>query len=577
MPKFDPRGDAAWKPGKSFWWLAAVLALAAALRLVAISYGLPAVFNSDEPFVVDVAVSFGAGTLNPHLFKYPTLWMYLLFASYGVYFLLWSGLGLLRTVRQFGQLFAWHPGVFFLIGRLLAAAVSLLGCERVYRTGKLLWGDRAGLLAAAFLAVSPALVLSSHSVKMDQCVFFLAAWSLWFAVRHLEEGRDRDLLLCGLAAGLSVAAQYPSAPLGILVPAAWLGRRWGREPLTDARGLGLLAGACALVPAGFLLGTPFALLDFPAFKANMIDLSRMETGRAVGWLAVTKNLFGLPEAGMFGASAAVLGLAWAARREPRRALLLGASPIVYLILLSPTTQGGMPRYLYAAYPAAALLIGAGASLLISAAPSVPRRVAAAVAAAVLLGPGLRASVALDRELLLPDTRTLSTAWIEKNIPAGTKVLLDQDHASPRLAFSRPEVERLLEKTRRLGHPRARYYAYMLDGHPGGGYDVSRVLRDFRDLGSYPGHVRFSTAGQPMLDVSAGLSAARAAGIQAVVLTSLGATREGSPELRAFLTETEKEGRLLAEFAPKPGEVAGPLIRVYSLEKTPAASAPSSRR
>ena len=66
--------------------LFAVLFFAVALRLIGIGYGLPAVFNSDEPHIVNTAVSFGSGDFNPHRFKYPTLWMYLLFFVYGIYF-----------------------------------------------------------------------------------------------------------------------------------------------------------------------------------------------------------------------------------------------------------------------------------------------------------------------------------------------------------------------------------------------------------------------------------------------------------------------------------------------------------
>src|SRR5262249_18953845 len=82
-------------------WLAVILLRGAELRFYAITYGLPAVFNADEPHLVNVAVSFGAGSLNPHFFKYPTLWMYTLAFAYGIYFAIWSGMGVWHGVRQF--------------------------------------------------------------------------------------------------------------------------------------------------------------------------------------------------------------------------------------------------------------------------------------------------------------------------------------------------------------------------------------------------------------------------------------------------------------------------------------------
>ena len=39
------------------------------LRFSAVHYGLPGLFNADEPHFVNVAVSFGKGSLNPGIFK----------------------------------------------------------------------------------------------------------------------------------------------------------------------------------------------------------------------------------------------------------------------------------------------------------------------------------------------------------------------------------------------------------------------------------------------------------------------------------------------------------------------------
>ena len=154
-------------PMRTLAVLLAVIAAAAALRLAGAGYGLPAVFNADEPHHVDVAVSFGRGSLNPGVFKYPTLWMYTLFLEYGAYFVFWSRCGLARSVSDFGALFVWHPGSFYLLARLLSAAFSLGGVVLCWRTAARLFGGRSGLWAAALLAASPTLVVSAHAAKPD--------------------------------------------------------------------------------------------------------------------------------------------------------------------------------------------------------------------------------------------------------------------------------------------------------------------------------------------------------------------------------------------------------------------------
>ncbi|MEK6630756.1 MAG: hypothetical protein AABY89_08475, partial [Acidobacteriota bacterium] len=63
--------------------LTAIVATAALLRLIGISFGLPAVYNPDEVAIMSRALAFAKGDLNPHNFLYPTFFFYLLFAWVG--------------------------------------------------------------------------------------------------------------------------------------------------------------------------------------------------------------------------------------------------------------------------------------------------------------------------------------------------------------------------------------------------------------------------------------------------------------------------------------------------------------
>src|ERR1044071_7257504 len=78
------------------WW---ILAVALALRLYGLRYGLPAVYNPDEVAIMSRALAFAKGDLNPHNFLYPSLYFYVLFA--------WEGLTAaaavaVRAVDSFG-------------------------------------------------------------------------------------------------------------------------------------------------------------------------------------------------------------------------------------------------------------------------------------------------------------------------------------------------------------------------------------------------------------------------------------------------------------------------------------------
>ncbi len=545
-----------------FW---AILAVAAALRLTAIHYGLPAIFNADEPHFVSIAVSFGGGNLHPHLFKYPTLWMYVLFAAYGIYYLIWSGLGLLRSVRDFGVLFAWDPGSFVLIGRVLAASFSVAAIAVVYSSCRRAWGRTAAWTAAALLAAAPVLVEAAHASKPESMLFFLSACAWAFALRFVLDGKRRDLWLCGAFVGFCFATQYTALPLGALPLAAFLSRRLraGAAKFRD------LAAAYGFLAAALFIGSPYLFLDFPAFRLAVEDMMALgRVGEPVGAKTVLRNIWLFSGPWPTGGALLLLGVLTMLRARREWALLVLLPIGAFVLALSGSPDGSWLRYLIACFGGLAFAASAGVDAVLSWAARGPswtrhRLWPAAVALAASL-PGFWASAAFDRVLLLPDTRTLSAAWMLEHIPQPSVLLLDQEHASPRLPLSRAMLERLLEQTARAGHPKKKLYEMMLAGHPGGGYDIYRVARDYRDLRSYPGHAAFSAAAQPVLDVRGGLAAAKKAGVEYVALTGFGAW--GLSEFFAFVGGLERQGRLLAEFFPERGRRTGPAIRLYALPR-----------
>ena len=206
-----------------------LLALAAVPRLLGLTYGLPHVYNADEPHVVNMAVSL-AGSLRPFSFKYPTLWPTVLAAVYGAWFALWSGFGLLRGAGDFAALYAFDPFGFYALARALALLCQLGGLYLVARAERA--DEPRWPYAAALLAFAPTLVELAHASKPDSFMFLLCAGTVLTALRFIRNGERPWLFASALLGGLACSAQYTAAPAGLVVPLAWLLGDDGPAPLS---------------------------------------------------------------------------------------------------------------------------------------------------------------------------------------------------------------------------------------------------------------------------------------------------------------------------------------------------------
>lgn len=200
------------RPSRSDPFLLALLAAALVLRLLGLKFGFPAQVFSDESHHINIALSFGSGNLNPHIFKYPTLWMYLLFILDGIYFLIWSGLGLIHPLSAFISLFVWNPSVFYLIARLATAVAGTATIYFLYRASEIQFKSRwSAVLTGSLTASSSFLVFYSHVAKPDILMMTFVSAALYFFVREPDSYRDEDFYIGCALLGLACSTQYTAA------------------------------------------------------------------------------------------------------------------------------------------------------------------------------------------------------------------------------------------------------------------------------------------------------------------------------------------------------------------------------
>lgn len=450
--------------------LGLVLLGAAALRFWRLDTGLPNHPSPDEPTLVGLAARIGAGDLNPHFFSYGTLWPYVLTAGFGVLYNLGRWTGRFASLADFEAAYFLDPTPFFVTGRLLSAALSVATVAVVYALGRRLASPGVGLLAAATLAAAPLHVEYSRTLLTDAPVTFAVGLAFWLILRHAEPRRSIAVWMPALAVGLATSVKYTAAALVIpLLVGACL-----RDPRARAIPRLVAAGKAALgVAAGFVAGTPFALLDHATFASDVyaryLDGRRGQHGFALdvnGFAVYVTEV--LPQ-GM-GLVAAVLGaiglatLAAEAVRDGRAGGVLLALFVVPYGLVIGWSATPFDRYVLPLVPFFALGAALTARWVAAALPAGgPRQIAwACVGLAVLTAPAV-SSLSTLVALAKPDTRDLGARWIAENVASGTSVAtelygpalptgLDQLRARIVLLEAghdgRPEIARQLERWRR---------------------------------------------------------------------------------------------------------------------------------
>ena len=120
---------------------------------------------------------------------------------------------------------AWGWAKAFGVGeiglRSLSAVFGAATIPVAYLIGRELTGNRAGLIAAAIVAVNPMLIWYSQEARSYALLVFFGALALLFFVRALNSWLGRDLALWALASAFALCSHY-FAVFPVAIEAVWL-------------------------------------------------------------------------------------------------------------------------------------------------------------------------------------------------------------------------------------------------------------------------------------------------------------------------------------------------------------------
>lgn len=416
-----------------------VVALAAFLRFYGIQFGLPANYHPDEvPKVNAIMRMVGYGDLNPRYFLHPSL---LLYSTYFTNHLLqWIGV----------------PGSFqetaFFAGRLVSAVAGVFSVYFTFLIGRRLYGRWAGLTASLLLAVFPLHVTSSRYLKEDSLLLFCILACTLAMIKAVQDRKGAFLLLSGLFAGLALSTKYSGLLAVVIVASApWFrSRSW----LPDREYLLWTIFGLGFVPVGFVLGTPYSVLDsakfIKDFKSEKRHMLRGHTITIDAWSQYWMYHYRrsiIPGTHLVTAFVGTVGLGiyiW--RRRVEDLLILGALLLFYLpaewVKAKPAPQP--ERYIYPCLPFLAVAAAEALRVL-----SQRGRLLALVIGVTIIALPLNRTVELASEIPV-DTRDEMTAWMKANLPHGSKVYLDWKPYAPRFFEEEFEVT-YIPRARILSH------------------------------------------------------------------------------------------------------------------------------
>ncbi|MBI4549654.1 MAG: glycosyltransferase family 39 protein [Candidatus Omnitrophica bacterium] len=414
------------------WGLAFLILAGLALRLWRLPYGLPHIIFSDEGHHIYWALNMGGGDLNPHQFVHPTLFFYLCFAADCAYTLWGMATGLFQRAGDAWTLYRNDPTVFYLIGRLWSVFFGTLTIPLVFWTGRMLFNTAAGMLAAAFLAFSLLHVQYSQIAYLDVPLTFFVLLSLSLAIAGVERRNNRLLLCSAFFGGLSASIKYNGLAAAMFAPLALLVRclsgTWEYRA-KNFLGLSFLFGACFLL--AFTIGTPYWLLDFSAFKRDVLDVFTTYNAHGIGQIGYDGGShwrYYLSGPLSYGLSvpveiAALGGLVLLLLKRDLKGWFLAAFPLTYFVVIGMAEIRGV-RYAIPLLPFMCLFAACFTDWATRRLLAVDKAGYAAAAAGFLfLIPSLVSSLQYAALKSVPDTREAAAGWIEANVPARSGILV----------------------------------------------------------------------------------------------------------------------------------------------------------
>ena len=423
-------------------WVTAATAVGAAFRFYGLGWGAPYFhFHIDEHIVFTYADALSRSAReaaqSSKFFMYSPFPMYVLNVVVMIYSAVSHRLDLAVPRDEV---------TYMMLGRAISATLGTATIPLAYAIGRRLSGRRGGIIGAWLLAATVIHLRESHFFSLDVSVTFFATLGLYYTLRIVERGDAGSEAGAAVALGLGIASKYSAAFLMPMIGIAEL--LSPRAPQTllplQIRGWIRIAVRIAIVVAAGL--TIFLLLDwlviryFDKFRDDIKVwvIDPLSGTTKPEWIAQFADVNAIPYwftnllwwgLGPVLEICGLAGIVWLlVVRKERVAILAGLFPIIYGLSAGKTaTVAPFIRYTVPLAPPLAIAAGAFCADLIAR----PRwRTAGLFVTAVVVGTTTLWAAAYMNVFRQPDSRLVASHWLEQNVPAGSKILIEPSHNTP---------------------------------------------------------------------------------------------------------------------------------------------------
>jgi len=457
--------------------IGAILVLAAFLRILGIWHDYPFSFYPDEAHFVKRSLAFGSMDFNPHWFHKPAFFMYLLFFEYGFYFVIGKVLGWWQGAPEFAAHYISNPGAFYLIGRMTVVFFSIATIWVVFRLGEKHFYKNSGILAALLLTLTFGHVDSSQDIKADASAAFFMIAAMFFLLNYLKNKGNKDLILSLVFSGVGAATKYyPGVMvLPILAGIIWvhLEGKWQHYRKEIPRMLPKLMLVPIVFYGAYFICSPYNFLDplgreqsfsvvytlinkasgilgssdgAPAIAGDPGELKNVRASFIGGIIDYLKVLGGSEGMGIFIAISGLVGILFFFTRPKIHFYLFSMVPILFGFVSVFMYPGyAQPRHQLPIYPF--LAISGGVLIVWIINKKFLRGTFVYVILGLLLLYPLYRIIERGIYISKQESRNYAKDWIEKNIPPGNKLLVDEN--GPPLMASAERLQNDLEDAVKL--------------------------------------------------------------------------------------------------------------------------------